>query len=333
MLLAGIDIGGTKMEVSLFEVADSVNNKEFDLHTSTKHYEAKKVLSRRTPTDRHLGYEKVSGNLVQLIRETVESADASLNDLRSIGIGLPGIIDPQTSMMKNGNTGIFIDQDLMGTLKKGLESDIEINIANDANCFALAEAVAGAGVKYQEETGIPIADHIGVGVIVGTGCGGGIIRGGQMLVGRNGTTGEIGHSTLVTNGHTCYCGRRGCAEQYVSGVGIESAYASRIYTQIAERPNARKIFEMAEEQEPLAKAIVKEFKSNLAFFIANLTNILDANYFVLGGGVSLQPEVYKGLADIIRRDTYKPDYSPAVYQNVLGDSAGGIGAAMLSLTK
>lgn len=333
MLLAGIDIGGTKMEVSLFEVGDSVADKQFDLHTGKQHYQAKKVLSQRTPTDRHLGYEKVTGNLVELIRETVESAGATLNDLRSIGLGLPGIIDPKTGVMKNGNTGIFIEQDLIGDIKKGLESDIEVNTANDANCFALAEAVAGAGVKYREETGVEIADHLGVGIIVGTGCGGGIIRGGQMIVGRNGTAGEIGHSTLISGGHTCYCGRRGCAEQYVSGTGIESAYAARIYSQIKERPNARQIFDMAAEQEPLAKAIVKEFKANLALFIANLTNILDANYFVLGGGVSLQPEVYNGLADLIKRDAYNPGYAPHVYQNVLGDSAGGIGAAMLSLTK
>ena len=221
MLLAGIDIGGTKMEVSLFEVAENLQNKELDLFTRGKHLQARKVHSQRTPTGRHLGYDKVMANLVELIRETLESAGVSLNDLRSIGLGLPGIIDPKTGMMKNGNTGIFIEQDLIGTIKKGLESDVEVLTANDANCFALAEAVAGAGVKYQEESGIPIAEHIGVGIIVGTGCGGGIIRGGQMLVGCNGTTGEIGHSTLVTGGHTCYCGRRGCAEQYVSGTGIE----------------------------------------------------------------------------------------------------------------
>jgi predicted NBD/HSP70 family sugar kinase len=333
MLLAGIDIGGTKMEVSLFEVAETLQNKEFDLYTSGQHYQARKVLSQRTPTDRHLGYNKVSANLVELIQETLESADASLSDLKSIGIGLPGIIDPKSGKMKNGNTGIFIDQDLIGDIKKGLGSSIDVLTANDANCFALAEAVAGAGVKYQEDSGLPIADHLGVGIIVGTGCGGGIIKAGKMVVGRNGTTGEIGHSTLVTGGHTCYCGRRGCAEQYVSGVGIEGAYASRIYSQIEKRPNARAIFEMAAEQEPLAKAVIKEFKANLAFFIANLTNILDANYFVLGGGVSLQPEVYNGLEDLIRRDSYTPGYSPKVYQNVLGDSAGGIGAAMLGLTK
>ena len=333
MLLAGIDVGGTKMEVSLFEVAETLENKEFDLHTSKKHYQARKVLSQRTPTDRHLGYEKVSANLVELIRETLETAGASLSDLRSIGLGLPGIIDPKTGIMKNGNTGIFIGQDLIGDIKRGLNSNIEVLTANDANCFALAEAVAGAGVKYEQESGIEIADHIGVGIIVGTGCGGGIIKAGQMLVGRNGTAGEVGHTTLITGGHTCYCGKRGCAEQYVSGTGIEAAYAARMYSQIEKRPNAREIFDMAADQEPLAKAIIKEFKVNLSNFISNLTNILDANYFVLGGGVSLQPEVYNGLEELLRRDSYTPGYSPKVYQNVLGDSAGGIGAAMLSLTK
>jgi predicted NBD/HSP70 family sugar kinase len=333
MLLAGIDIGGTKMEVSLFEVGEKVPGKELDLFVQGKHYQAKKVVSKRTPTDRHLGYEKVTANLANLIRESVSAASADLKDLNSIGMGLPGIIDPITGMMKNGNTGIFIGKDLRGDLKKNLGVDFEITAANDANCFALAEAVAGAGVKYQEETGFPIAGHIGIGVIIGTGCGGGIINGGKMMVGRNGACGEIGHYTLMDGGHPCYCGKNGCAEQYLSGPALEAVYASRIYSQIEKRPNSREIFTMAAEEEPLAKAVVKQFKLHLAHFAANLSNILDADYLVLGGGVSLQQEVYRGLEDLVRRYTYSPGYSPRIYQHVLGDSAGGIGAAILPLTQ
>ncbi|MCM8541037.1 MAG: ROK family protein [Lentisphaeraceae bacterium] len=329
MLLAGIDIGGTKMEVSLFEVEESLSNKEFDLFLSNNRLGARKVLSKRIPTERHLGYENVVGRLVDLIQDTLKEAGFTLEALNSIGIGLPGIVNPKTGRMSNGNTGIFIEKDLIGDLKAGLSSDLPITVANDANCFALAEAVAGAGVKYHEETGVPIKDHVGIGVIIGTGCGGGIVIGSRLVVGKNGAGGEVGHYTLVKDGHPCFCGKNGCAEQYLSGVAIEAAYASRIYSQIAERPNSRKIFEMAEDQEPLAKAIVKQYKKDLGAFIANMSNVLDADYFVLGGGVSLQPAIYEDLEDIIRRETYTPGYSPRVYQHVLGDSAGGLGAAIL----
>ena len=329
MLLAGIDIGGTKMEVSLFEVEESLSNKEFDLFLSNKRLGARKVLSKRIPTDRQLGYSNVVDRLVGLIKDTLKEAGSTLELLNSIGIGLPGIVNPKTGKMSNGNTGIFIDKDLIGDLKSGLGSDLPIIVANDANCFALAEAVAGAGVKYHEESGVPIKDHVGIGVIIGTGCGGGIVIGGRVVSGRNGAGGEVGHYTLVKDGHPCFCGKNGCAEQYLSGVAIEAAYASRIYSQIAERPNSRKIFEMAEDQEPLAKAIIKQYKKDLATFIANMSNILDADYFVLGGGVSLQAVIYEGLEDMIRRETYTPGYSPRVYQHELGDSAGGLGAAIL----
>lgn len=329
MLLAGIDIGGTKMEVSLFEVGESLSEKEFDLFLSEKRLGAKKVLAKRVPTERHLGYENVLGRLVDLIRDTVAAASFSLEELNSIGIGLPGIVNPKTGKMSNGNTGIFIGKDLIGDLKQSLGVDLPIMTANDANCFALAEAVAGAGIKYHEETGVPVKDHVGIGVIIGTGCGGGIVIGSRLVVGKNGAGGEVGHYTLIKDGHPCFCGKNGCAEQYLSGVAIEAAYASRIYSQIEQRPDSRKIFEMAEEQEPLAKAIVKQYKKYLASFVANMSNILDADYFVLGGGVSLQPEIYKGIEDLIRTETYTPDYSPRVYQHVLGDSAGGLGAAIL----
>ena len=331
MLLAGIDIGGTKMEVTLFNVDENLAEKEFTLFFNEKSWDAQTVYSQRTPTDRHLGYEKVTENLVNLIKDTVSTSGHELNDLHSIGIGLPGIIDPKTGQMKNGNTGIFIDKDLIGDLKTGLESDIKIMIANDANCFALAEAIAGAGFKYQQETGIPIKNHVALGVIIGTGCGGGIIIGGKMITGRNGASGEIGHYTLIKGGHPCHCGKSGCAEQYLSGVALEAAFASRIYSQIEKRPNSREIFELAAQQESVAKAIVQQFKKHLASFIANMSNVLDADYFVLGGGVSLQESIYVGLEDLVRMETYTPGYSPKIYKHVLGDSAGGLGAALLPL--
>jgi fructokinase len=120
-------------------------------------------------------------------------------------------------------------------------------------------------------------------------------------------------------------------QQYLSGVALEASFASRMYSQIEKRPGSREIFELAANEESVAKAVVKQFKKYLASFIANMSNILDADYFVLGGGVSMQDSIYEGLEDLVRMETYTPGYSPRVYQHQLGDSAGGLGAALLPL--
>jgi fructokinase len=116
---------------------------------------------------------------------------------------------------------------------------------------------------------------------------------------------------------------------YLSGPALEGAFAARMYSQIAERPAAHQIFELAAAKEPLAIAVVKEHQRQLAKFIANLSNLLDLDYIVFGGGLSKQPAIYEGLEALIARDTYTPGYSPKIYKHQLGDSAGGIGAALL----
>jgi predicted NBD/HSP70 family sugar kinase len=135
--------------------------------------------------------------------------------------------------------------------------------------------------------------------------------------------------TLYHEGHPCYCGRRGCAEQYLSAPALEAFANTRIYSQIETRPDTRKIFELYKLMDPIALAIVKEYRKNLAFFLGSLTCCLDPHYFVFGGGLSLQNDIYDNLAEEIAKNTYLPKETAKIYKHKIGDSAGAIGASLI----
>lgn len=323
--IVGLDIGGTKVEAVLFEIADGHSDDETCLNLISPEGNDIRLIqkkSQRIPTNRGDGYPRLVERITELIKEV-----AGRNKFDGIGIGLPGTVDPHTLKMLNGNTGIFIGQDFAGDLRAGF-GDIKININNDANCFALAEALCGAGRTYTTETGIAGHEQVAIGVILGTGCGGGAIIKGEILTGRHGGGAEIGHSTLYYDGRPCYCERRGCAEQYLSGPGLEAAYATRMYSQIDKLPKAKDIFNMAANKEPAALAVVADYKKHLALFLSNLTNIFDPDYFVLGGGVSSQKQIYAGLEEALYDLTFVKESRPKIYKHALSDSAGVIGAAI-----
>lgn len=135
---------------------------------------------------------------------------------------------------------------------------------------------------YKRETGKEISSHIGIGIILGTGVGGGIVVDGKIFQGRNGGAGEVGHSIFKTGGHPCYCGRDGCVEQYLSGPAIEASFVSRMYSQIEKLPTTKEVFELARNLDPIAIAVVSRYQKDLRKFLLNLTNIFDPDYFVLG---------------------------------------------------
>lgn len=329
MYILGLDVGGTKIEAALIKISQE----KTDLPVATKNGDISylEILARkRIPTEREKGYPIVIEKMAQLCKETCEVAKVPLSSLSGIGIGLPGTVHPETHVMLNGNTSILVEKDIAGELKARLDFNNPIYCENDANCFALAEAFCGAGLVYQKETKKPVNEQIGIGIILGTGVGGGVIINGKPLIGRQGGGAELGHSTLVIHGHPCYCGRNGCVEQYLSGPALEALYASRIYTQIKARPTAMEIFEMAKTREPFAMAVIQQYKKDLVNFLLNLTNIFDPDYFVLGGGVSKQEFLYKETRKLIGRTSFVPNSQPQVYQYVLGDSAGVIGAALLN---
>ncbi|MBI2605305.1 MAG: ROK family protein [Deltaproteobacteria bacterium] len=348
MYILGLDIGGTKTEAALSKTCPGDGKKTTARRgtpplTLTLPDVASTKLSifarKRIPTTRRAGFATIVTQLTELCSELLAHEKIGAKDLSAIGIGLPGSVDPVSGKMLFGNTIALAGKDLARELASGLKlarsarTACKIVCENDANCFALAEALCGAGAEFAEKSKKPIAETMGVGVILGTGVGGGIVIGGRILRGRQGGAGEIGHTELYTNGHACYCGRNGCAEGYLSGAGFEAHFASRIYSQIEKRPDAKGIFDLCRDGDPIASAVVQQYRRELAKFLGHLTNILDPDYFVLGGGMSNAPQIYEGLRARIQRHCFLPDTAPAVYRHALGDSSGVIGAALLAFQK
>jgi fructokinase len=177
-----------------------------------------------------------------------------------------------------------------------------IHTENDANCFALAEVFFGAGMLFEKETKIPRRQQIGIGVIIGTGTGSGIVVEGRILRGARGAGGEVGHITLHEGGDDCYCGRKGCAEQYLSGPALK-AHGGDL------------------------KAYVKD----LGLFLGQLTNAFDPHWFVLGGGVSKESVIYQEIDRMIEPHLFIKQRAPRVYKHQISDDAGLLGAALLGV--
>ena len=293
MAILGIDVGGTKIEVV------AINNNQI-------------LCKNRLPTERHKGYEHILGVIVSLIKQTLSEAKINQNELCGVGIGLPGAVSPDTMRMINGNTQVLIGKNITQDLKEKLNAtNLTIKCANDANCFALAEAVLGVGKNYPKSA-------VGVGVIIGTGCGSGIVINQQIFGGSRGGAGEAGHTTLHENGRDCYCGKKGCAELYISGRGIEDQF----FDSNGERKKATEIL-----KDP---HLLQKYKQDLGRFLSNLTNILDPDYFVLGGGLSKYPHLYEGVDLILERKQFlKSKPAPKIHQHQISDSAGVLGAALL----
>ncbi|MBL6991019.1 MAG: ROK family protein [Bacteriovoracaceae bacterium] len=315
-IILGLDIGGTKIEGILLQIEDQSQIKD-----------TMKILARqRVPTNRKRGYLPVMKTICELCTKLLDSQNLKISDIAGIGAGLPGAIHPQKQIMLNGNSSIFINQNFIEDLNNLLPEKTRIVCDNDASCFALAEVISGAGNKYQQMYDIPVSKQVGIGIILGTGVGGGIVIEGKLLRGIHGGGGEIGHTELVTGGNPCYCGHLGCVEQYLSGPGVESMYRAKTY---GSELKAVDIFEKANTlQDPICQQIIDEYKLNMIRFLRNLSNIFDPHYFVLGGGVSNQEQLYtleKSLAKIC----FNPVSSPNILQHQLGDSAGVIGAALL----
>jgi len=339
MFLIGFDVGGTKIEATLFQLSPEQPSTQqtdgFECAHSTRGRLHGRVISKlREPTERHKGYSAIVGKMANLIAASLKMGGVEVSQLSGIGVGLPGSIDPHTFRMLNGNTMVLINQDLLGDLRTqaAVPASVVMRAENDANCFALAEALCGAGLLHEKKSGIGIHSQTSVGIILGTGCGGGIVMQGRTLQGARGGGGELGHTILYPNGHACYCGQSGCAEQYLSGPGLESLMVTRHYSQLGQMPlSAKDIFERAQSGDPAALAVISRYKNDLARFLGSLTSVFDPHFFVLGGGLSLQPSLYQGLSEALSHHTFLPNSLIPVYQHQLGDSAGGLGAALLAI--
>ena len=290
----GIDLGGTKIEVAALDGNGSM------------------VIRRRiaTPTE---GYEATLDAIAGLVAE----AEVELGAEARVGIGIPGVISPATGVVKNANStllnGRALDRDISARLRR------EVRVANDANCFALSEAVDGAGKDAR----------VVFGVILGTGCGAGIVVERKVLEGRNRIAGEWGHTPLPWPrpeeypGPLCWCGRHNCLETLISGPGLASD---------CDGPGARdanSIPARAAAGDERAKAALARHADRVARGLAVVIDILDPDVIVLGGGLSNMPHLAADLPALVRRHVFTDMLDTPIVRNVHGDASGVRGAAWL----
>ena len=192
----------------------------------------------------------------------------------------------------------------------------EIRIENDANCFALSEAINGAAAGAQ----------LVFGVILGTGVGGGIVFNQQVIRGRHHIAGEWGHNQFIADGPVCYCGKRGCVETLLSGPGLMNNYHTGLKDSYQ---NPEQLFSRAEDGDKTAETVVERYLSNLAKALAQVINIVDPDVVVLGGGISNASCIYKKIPTMMTPWVFSDFFETPIVQNRHGDSSGILGAANL----
>jgi fructokinase len=292
----GIDLGGTKIEA--IALAD----------------DGRELVRRRVPTPRG-DYDATIDAIVNLV-DAVERETAIRG---SVGMGIPGALSRVTGLVKNANSTWLIGKPLAQDIEARLRRDVRI--ANDANCFALSEAIDGAGAG---------ADVV-FGVIVGTGTGGGLVIGGDVVTGANRITGEWGHNPLPwpeddeRPGPVCYCGLSGCIETFLSGPGMAGDYERRTGRQTS----AEEIVIRAGGGDADAESVLARYEQRMARALASVINVLDPDVIVLGGGMSNISRVYECVPRLWGRWVFSDAVETRLVKARYGDSSGVRGAAWL----
>ena len=293
----GIDLGGTKTEGILID--------EFGTELS------------RT----RIKTEKNYDGTIQGIISIVKKFENDFGNSTSVGIGMPGAVSADSALVKNANS-IWLNGK---PFKKDLEKELNrnVNLENDANCFALSEAVDGAGKGY------PVV----FGVIIGTGTGGGISINNKVINGRNNIAGEWGHVNMPDRTEDekkyvkqCYCNKNGCMETYVSGPGFASCFNLKHNTNY----DSHEILEEFNNNKERAIEALKNYVDHLARGLSLVCNILDPDIIVLGGGMSNIPYIYKHINNSLKKYIFSDTFNTKVVKNLHGDSGGVRGAAWLS---
>lgn len=291
----GIDLGGTKCECVVLE-GDEV------------------LLRHRIPTERAGGYDHMIGQIAKLV---AECADKIGQRPTLIGMGTPGARDPQTGLMKNCNTTELNGKPFKEDLERQL--GVPVLIANDANCFALAETHLGAVRQHHPDAKVVF------GIIMGTGVGSGIVINGRILNGHHGIAGEWGHNVLSPDGPECYCGKRGCVETFISGPALEAWYEAKAKRHL---PLAK--IAAATAHDHVAKLTIDRLHLLFGQALANVVNILDPDVIVIGGGVGNVQSLYSVGRETILPFLFNPRFATPIIAPALGDSAGVFGAALLA---
>jgi len=305
----GIDLGGTKIEIIALDDA------------------GKERLRRRIPTPQGSYYD-----ILQAIAQLVRDVEAELGQQGSLGIGTPGALSRATGCLKNSNSVALNGQPILQDLEALLQRKVQIN--NDANCFALSEAMDGAA------SGAAVV----FGVILGTGVGAGIVVNGRILTGPNGIAGEWGHNPLPwpqaheLPGPPCYCGKQGCIETFLSGPGMTKLH--QIDTKESVRPelvegkdsltlSPEEIVARAEQGDAICERSMQRYENRLARSLAHVINILDPDVIVLGGGMSNIERLYANVPKLWGNWVFSDRVDTRLVKHQFGDSSGVRGAAWL----
>ncbi len=291
----GIDLGGSKTEVVVLDPG------------------LNPVFRERVATPAH-SYDDILGTIVQL----VERAEAAVGVKTSIGVATPGAISPDSGRLRNSNTVCLNDRPVAEDLAALLAR--EIRIENDANCFALSEAINGAGA----------GQRVVFGVIIGTGTGGGLVVDGRLVNGPHRISGEWGHNPLpwlrVEDGSpSCYCGKQACIETFLSGPGLARNFKQR-YGRALE---SREIFAAAAAGDRDGVEMAAAYHDQMARALAHLINILDPDAIVLGGGMSNIDSIYAEVPALLPRYVFSDFVATPILRALHGDASGVFGAALL----
>ncbi len=297
--LWGIDMGGTKIEGVIIESRDNLNV----------------IYRHRIPTEASRGYEHILHQFRILIDDMIKETGFQPEQ---IGMGIPGVNDPLTNLVKNCNATAIIGKPFKDDLEKLLNT--KVKIANDANCFAVAEANFGAGKEIA-----PNAESI-FGVIMGTGVGGGLVVNGRALNGKHSIAGEWCHNFLDESGGMCYCGKVGCVETLISGPALERYYFALSGNKLGLKDIYHNHLNSSDE---FATKTMKRLTHYFGYAISWIINTIDPEAIIIGGGVGNIDILYTEGVESAKRWVFNSRLDTLFLKPVLGDSAGVFGAALL----
>jgi fructokinase len=291
----GIDLGGSKTEVIVLDP------------------EQQPIYRERvaTPASNYI-------EILTMLTDLVNSIQAKFKFDMSIGVGIPGAISPGSGMLRNSNTVCMNGQPFLSDLQDRLER--EVRIENDANCFALSEALGGAALNYK----------LVFGVIIGTGTGGGLVIDGKLVNGPHSISGEWGHNPLPwrrseDGAPGCYCGKTACIETFLSGPGFAHNYKTRYGSSVS----SQDIIAAAAAGDISCCTMLDLYHDQMARALAHVINILDPHAIVLGGGMSNIDSIYREVPRLLPNYVFSDFVETPILQAERGDASGVYGAALL----
>ncbi|MCC6524146.1 MAG: ROK family protein [Polyangiaceae bacterium] len=308
----GIDLGGTKIELRALELAAGTG----------PHAPGRELWRQRVPTPR-----ADAEAIVAAVAELVRRAEHEVGPAASVGIGIPGSPSPRTGLVRDANTTALNGRPLGQMLARALGRSVHLE--NDANCFALSEASDGAGADAA----------VVFGVILGTGVGGGLVVRGELWRGRNGIAGEWGHNPLPWPepedgpAPSCYCGKSGCIETYLSGPGLVRDYVAQAGREHAPSPgapaDAEAVATRARAGDAVAEACLVRYERRLARALLGVLHVLDPDVVVLGGGLSKLARLYERVPGLWQAQAFADGVTTPLRPAAHGDASGVRGAAWL----